>query len=159
MTVPIIIGSPASIISQEGSLHPVSLLDLDSGESEIVGSLESTQATSVPDENVVPLPVVCGVIWSSFNEDIILIQPHLQLPPHGLCLITPCWVLSVTMSRGLRSSQVGELLRNRSFQHTVYLDDVTFTWFNNRVEEFADLDKAMGTDDGENFNYNGNLDT
>ena len=63
------------------------------------------------------------------------------------------------MSRGLQSSQVGELLQDRSFQHTLYLDDVTFTWFNNGVEEFANLDKTMGLDDGENFDYDSNLDT
>ena len=63
------------------------------------------------------------------------------------------------MLRGLQHSQVGELLRNRSFQCSLYLDDVTFTWFNNIVEEFVDLDEAMGSDDGKNFNYNGNLDT
>ena len=27
---------------------------------------------------------------------------------------------------------------------------MTFTWFNNRVEDFEDLDEAMGLDDGEN---------
>ena len=63
------------------------------------------------------------------------------------------------MSRGLRHSQVGELLQNRLFQHSLYLDDVTFTWFNNRVENFEDLDEAMGSDDGENFDFDGNLDT
>ena len=63
------------------------------------------------------------------------------------------------MSRGLRHSQVGELLRNRSFQRSLYLDDVTFTWFDNGVESFEDLDEAMGSDDSENFNYDGNLNT
>ena len=63
------------------------------------------------------------------------------------------------MSRGLQHSQVGELLWNRSFQCSLYLDDVTFTWFDNRVENFEDLDEAMGSDDGENFDFNGNLDT
>ena len=63
------------------------------------------------------------------------------------------------MLRGLQHSQVGDLLRNRSFQCSLYLDDVTFTWFNNRVENFEDLDEAMGSDDGENFDFDGNLDT
>ena len=49
-------------------------------------------------------------------------------------------------------------VKNRSFQRSLYLDDVTFMWFNNRVEEFADLDEAMGLDDGKNFNYDSNLD-
>ena len=34
-----------------------------------------------------------------------------------------------------------------------------FMWFDNGVEEFADLDEVMGSDDGENFDYDGNLDT
>ena len=48
---------------------------------------------------------------------------------------------------------------NRLFQRSLYLDDVTFTWFNNGVEDLAGLDEMMGLDDGENFDYNGNLDT
>ena len=48
---------------------------------------------------------------------------------------------------------------NRSFQRSLYLDDVTFTWFDNGVENFEDLDEAMGSDDGENFDFDGNLDT
>ena len=63
------------------------------------------------------------------------------------------------MLRGLQHSQVGELLRNRSFQCSLYLDDMTFMWFDNGVENFEDLDEAMGSDDGKNFDYNGNLDT
>ena len=65
--VPIIIRSLASIISQENGLRLVSSLDLDSGESEIAGSPVSTLATSVPDKNIIPLPVVHGVICTSFN--------------------------------------------------------------------------------------------
>ena len=65
--VPIVVGSPSSIISQEAGLRPVSPLDLDSGESEAPGSPVSTIATSVPDENFVPLPVVHGVVHASFN--------------------------------------------------------------------------------------------
>ena len=65
--VPIVVGSPSSVISQEVSLCPVLPLDLDSGESEAVGSPASTIATSIPDENVVPHPVVHGTIHTSFN--------------------------------------------------------------------------------------------
>ena len=65
--VPIVVGSPSSIILQEVGLRPVSPLDLDSGESEAPGSPVSTIATSIPDENVVPLPVVRGVVRTSFN--------------------------------------------------------------------------------------------
>ena len=65
--VPIVIGSPSSIILQEVGLRPVSPLDLDSGESEAPGSPVSTIATSVPDKNVIPLPVVRGVVHTSFN--------------------------------------------------------------------------------------------
>ena len=92
-------------------------------------------------------------------EGTILTQLHLQPPPTGIQLITPQRVLSITMLRGLRHSQVEDLLRNKSFQCSLYLDDTTFTWFNNGVEEFTDLDEVMGSDDGENFDYNGNLDT
>ena len=65
--VPVVIGSPSSIISQEVGLHLVSPLDLDSGELEAIRSPVSTLATSVPDKNVIPLPVVRGVIRTSFN--------------------------------------------------------------------------------------------
>ena len=92
-------------------------------------------------------------------EGTTLTRLHLQPPPNGIQLIAPQWVLSITMSRGLQHSQVGELLRNRSFQCSLYLDDVTFMWFDNGVEDFVDLDEAMGLDDGENFDFNGNLDT
>ena len=66
--VPIVVGLPSSIISQEVGLHPVSPLDLDLGELEAIGSPASTLATSVPDENIVPLPVVRGVVRTSFNR-------------------------------------------------------------------------------------------
>ena len=65
--VPIVVGSPSSIISQEVGLRLVSPLDLDSGESETPGSPVSTIATLVPDKNVVPLPVVRGVVRTPFN--------------------------------------------------------------------------------------------
>ena len=51
------------------------------------------------------------------------------------------------------------MLRNRSFHHTLYLDDVTYTWFDNGAEEFLALDEAMGTDNGENYDFDSNLDT
>ena len=76
--VPIIMGSPASIISQEAGLHPVSPLDLGLGELEAVRSLVSTLATSVPDEHIIPLPVLCGVIHTSFNGRH---HPYPTLPP------------------------------------------------------------------------------
>ena len=63
------------------------------------------------------------------------------------------------MSRGLQHFQVGDLLWNRSFQRSLFLDDVTFAWFDNGVEEFVDLDEMMGSDNGENFDYDCNLDT
>ena len=76
--VPIVIGSPSSIISQEVGLRPVSPLELDSGESEAPRSPVSTIATSVPDKNVVPLPVVCGVVCTFFNGRH---HPYPTLPP------------------------------------------------------------------------------
>ena len=91
-------------------------------------------------------------------EDTILIPLRLQPPPHGIQLIVHQRVLSVTMLRGLRHSQVGELLWHRLFQRSLYLDDVMFMWFDNGVENFEDSDEAMGSDDGENFDFNGNLD-
>ena len=65
---PIVIGTPISIISQEGILRPILPLDMDLGEPEVIGSPESTQATSVPDKKVVPLPVVRGVVQSSHGQ-------------------------------------------------------------------------------------------
>jgi len=43
-----------------------------------------------------------------------------------------------------------------------YVDEVVWTWYDNRVEDIPELDKAigevMGEDDGENFDFNSNLD-
>ena len=50
------------------------------------------------------------------------------------------------------------MLRNRSFQRSLYLDDVMFMWFDNGVENFKNLDEAMGSDDSKNFDFDGNLD-
>lgn len=86
-------------------------------------------------------------------------QLHLQPPPHGLQLIEPRRVLLITMSRGLHSSQVGEMLRSRSFHRTLLLDDVMYTWFDNGIEEFSALDEVMGTDDGKDYDFDSNLDT
>jgi hypothetical protein len=60
---PIEFRSPDSLISQEDLLRPITPLELDGP-----GSPESTQATSVPDENVVPLPVVRGVARSARRQ-------------------------------------------------------------------------------------------
>ena len=68
----------------------------------------------------------------------------------------PRQVLSITMSRGLRHSQV---VWSRLFQRSIYMDDETFMWFDNGVENFEDLDEVMGLDDSENFDFDGNLDT
>ena len=76
--VPIVIGSPASVISQEVDLHPVSPLDLDSGESEAVGNPASTLATSILDKNIIPLPVERGAIHTSFSGRH---HPYSSLPP------------------------------------------------------------------------------
>ena len=39
------------------------------------------------------------------------------------------------------------------------MDNTVYTWYNNTVEDIPELDEAMGSDDGETFDYNGNLDT
>jgi len=43
-----------------------------------------------------------------------------------------------------------------------YMDDVVWTWYDNRIEDVPELDEAiggaMGEDNGENFNFNDNLD-
>jgi len=38
-------------------------------------------------------------------------------------------------------------------------DHAVLTWYDNMVEEMPVLDEAMGIDDGENFDFDGNLDT
>ena len=76
--VPVVVSSPSFFILQEVRLHPVSPLDLDSGESEAIGSPVSTVATSVPDVNIIPLSVVHGAIRTSFNRRH---HPYLTPPP------------------------------------------------------------------------------
>ena len=39
-----------------------------------------------------------------------------------------------------------------------YVDERVLTWINNGVEEFPGLDRTIGVDNGENFNFNHNLD-
>ena len=38
------------------------------------------------------------------------------------------------------------------------MDNTVYTWYNNAVEDTPELDEVMGSDDGENFDYDGNLD-
>ena len=38
-------------------------------------------------------------------------------------------------------------------------DDAVITWYDNMVEEVPWLEEGMGSDNGEDFDFNGNLDT
>ena len=42
---------------------------------------------------------------------------------------------------------------------TRYDDDTVVTWYDNGVEPVPEIEEAMGSDDGENFDFDGNLDT
>ena len=91
--VPIVVRLPASTISQEVGLCSVSPLDLDLGELEAIGSPVFTSATSVLDENIIPLPVVHGVICTSFNGRH---HPYPTPPP-----ATSDWTLAYHAPTGL----------------------------------------------------------
>ena len=67
--------------------------------------------------------------------------------------------MSIILSSGLRPTQVGALLRSSSWRRVAYADNIMYTWYDNGVEDITELDEALGDDDGENFDYNGNLDT
>jgi len=50
------------------------------------------------------------------------------------------------------------LLRSGLRHRVGYADEVVWTFFDHGIEDFPELDEAMGEDDGENFDYDGNLD-
>ena len=67
--------------------------------------------------------------------------------------------MSIILSNGLQTTQVGALLRSSSRRRVAYADNMVYTWYDNGVEDITELDEALGSDDGENFDYDGNLDT
>ena len=52
-----------------------------------------------------------------------------------------------------------DLLQSSSRRTVHYDDDAVITLYDNMVEEVPWLEEAMGSDDGEDFNFDGNLDT
>ena len=95
---------------------------------------------------VVPFALVVGTRLT------VLHQPPPQAGSLGL-------IMSIILSSGLCPTQVGALLRSSSRHRVAYADNVVYTWYDNGVEDITELDEALGSDDGENFDYDGNLDT
>ena len=68
--------------------------------------------------------------------------------------------MSVILSNGLQPTLalVGALLWSPLHRRVQYADNTIYTWYDNVVEDILVLDEAMGSDDGETFDYDGNLD-
>ena len=62
------------------------------------------------------------------------------------------------LSASMPQSQVLELLRTEPDNTHWYADEQVLMWIDNGVEEFLELDRAMGVDNGENYDFNSNLD-
>ena len=67
--------------------------------------------------------------------------------------------MSMMVTHRLHQVQISQLLVSSSRRVVYYDNHAVLTWYNNMVEEMPVLDEAMGIDDGENFNFDGNLDT
>ena len=63
------------------------------------------------------------------------------------------------MSRRLDEAIVRRLLNHPNRVVTRYKDDMVFTYYDNMVELIPELEEAMGSDDGEIFDFDGNLNT
>ena len=50
------------------------------------------------------------------------------------------------------------MLRSLSWHRVTYANNVVYTWYDNGVEDITELDEVLGSDHGENFDYDGNLD-
>ena len=67
--------------------------------------------------------------------------------------------MSMMVARRLHRVQISQLLASSSRWVVYYDNHAVLTWYDNMVEEMPVLDEAMGIDDGENFDFDGNLDT
>ena len=65
----------------------------------------------------------------------------------------------MTVSRHLSGAGILRLLYDANRTITRYEDDTVVTWYDNGVEPVLEIEEAMGSDDGENFDFDGNLDT
>jgi len=95
------------------------------------------------------LPVV-------FVKVLILFQP----PPANSTLTR---LLSVTISRQLAgNNQIEALLRSGTRHMVRYVDEDVWTFYDQGIKDILELDEAigaaMGEDEGETFDYDGNLD-
>ena len=106
----------------------------------------------------------CLFLWCVESSDplvvFVLVLTMFQPLPVNSTLIR---LLSVTISRRLSGDGQVEALFRSGLRHTVrYTDEDVWTFYDRGIEDILELDEvigeAMGEDDGENFDFDGNLD-